>query len=202
MICYTTGEIFSSAKDAAKKYNISESGISTCCNFKYSSYGSLSDGTRLQWFYYDYYISEDFNISNHSIKRKNSDIKIPVFMYDLNGNFIKEFSSQREANKYIGNHKNGASQILRCCKQKRPTAFGYIWRFYKSDKIETKDIKNRIKNKPVLQYSKDMKLLNRFDNSNDASIYIRNNLDCVNGIRNCCNGNIKAYCGYIWKYAS
>lgn len=202
VICYTTGEIFNSAKEASQKYNISDGGIRTCCNFQYSTYGTLSDGTRLQWFYYDYYISENFDITKHPIKNKNSDIKKCVFMYNLNGCFIKEFSSQKEANEYIGNRKNGAASILRCCKGERPTAFGYIWRFYKSDKIESIDIQNRLKNKSVLQYSNALELLNTFDNVKDASMYLKNDLSCINGIRNCCNKNIKTAYGYIWKYAS
>ena len=129
VICYTTNEIFDSTKAASKKYNISESGICDCCNFKYSSYGKLEDGTRLQWFYYDYYISDEFNINNHKIRQKSSDIKIPVYMYDFDGNYIQVFTSQNEANEYLGNRKNGTSQILRCCREERPTAFGYIWRF-------------------------------------------------------------------------
>lgn len=115
---------------------------------------------------------------------------------------MSEFSSQKEANEYIGNRKNGAASILRCCKGERPTAFGYIWRFYKSDKIESIDIKNRLKNKSVLQYSNALELLNTFDNVKDASMYLKNDLSCINGIRNCCNKNIKTAYGYIWKYAS
>lgn len=201
IICYTTKEIFDSAKEASKKYNISESGIYSCCNFKYSTYGTLSDGTRLQWFYYDYYLSDNFNINNHQIKIKSSDIKIPVYMYDFNGKFIKGFKTQEKANEYLGNRKKGTSQILRCCRGERPSAFGYIWRFYKKDKIESIDIKNKIKNKSVLQYSDDMKLLNKFENANDASMHIKNNLSCVFGIRKCCNNTQKTAYGYIWKYA-
>ena len=202
VICYTTREIFDSAKEASKKYNISESGIRSCCNFKYSAYGTLSDGTRLQWFYYDYYLSDDFNINSHQIKIKNSDVKIPVYMYDFNGNFIKGFKTQAEANEYLGNHKNGTSQILSCCRDKKPSAFGYIWRFYKKDKIDSIDIKNRVRNKSVLQYSLSMELLNEFENTKEASNYLVNDDSYISGIRNCCNNRIKTAYGYIWKYAS
>ena len=201
VICYTTNEIFDSTKAASKKYNISESGICDCCNFKYSSYGKLEDGTRLQWFYYDYYISDEFNINNHKIRQKSSDIKIPVYMYDFDGNYIQGFTSQNEANEYLGNRKNGAGQILRCCREERPTAFGYIWRFYSTNKIDVVDVKSRIRNKTVLQYSDSMELLNKFENANLASIYLRNDLSCVNGIRSCCNNLCKTAYGYIWKYA-
>lgn len=202
VVCHTTKEVFDSAKIASKKYNISESGIRDCCNFTYSSYGKLENGTRLQWFYYDYYISDKFDINNHKIKQKNSDIKIPVCMYDFDGNFIQEFNSQIEANKYLGNKKNGTSQILKCCREECLTAFGYIWRFYSTDKIDITNIKNKIRNKTILQYSCSMELLNKFENANLASIYLKNDLSCASGIRNCCNNLCKTAYGYIWKYAS
>lgn len=70
VICYTTQEVFNSAKEAGERYQLSQSGIRECCNFHYSSYGQLEDGTRLQWFYYDYYVSDDFDIEKHKIKPK------------------------------------------------------------------------------------------------------------------------------------
>ena len=123
-------------------------------------------------------------------------------MYDFDGNYIQGFTSQNEANEYLGNRKNGAGQILRCCREERPTAFGYIWRFYSTNKIDVIDVKSRIRNKTVLQYSDSMELLNKFENANLASIYLRNDLSCVSGIRSCCNNSCKTAYGYIWKYAS
>lgn len=203
VVCHTTGEIFNSVKEASEKYSLSESGIRYCCLFEYSSYGHLPDGTKLQWFYYDYYISDDFDIKKHTLKIKNSEIKIPVYMYDIEGNFIKGFESQGEASEYIGHCKKGnAGQILRCCREERPTAFGYIWRFYQTDKIDTTNIKNKIRNKEVLQYSTTMDFINKFENIKQASIYLKNDDSCVSGIRNCCNNLSKSAYGYIWKYAS
>lgn len=201
VVCHTTGEIFDSANEASKKYGLSQSGIRTCCNFEYSSYGTLQDGTRLQWFYYDYYFSEDFDINKHPIKITQSSEKIPVYMYDFDGCFVKGFNSPKEACEYLGrNQKNTASRMLLCCRGKIQTAFGYIWRFYQSDKINALDIKYRIKNKPVLQYSTSMELLNKFKNVKEASFYLKNNDSCVDGIRGCCNNTCKTAYGYIWKY--
>ena len=202
VVCHTTNEIFDSAKVASEKYKISESGIRECCNFKYTSYGKLEDGTRLQWFYYDYYISDDFDINKHQIKQKKSDIAIPVYMYNLDGSFICGFDSQAEANTYIGNQKHGTAHILECCRGERPTAYGYIWKFYLADKIDSINPKNRRRNRTVLQYSYSMELLNTFENVKLASQYLRDDLSCVDGIRSCCNNFSKTAYGYIWKYAS
>ena len=134
IICYTTKEVFNSCKEASVKYNLSENGIGQCCKFEYSYFGKLEDGTQLQWFYYDYYLSDGFDINNHPIKDRR---KIyTIFMYDLNGNFEKEFSSQKEANEYVGNHINGSGRILQCCRGERKNIYGHSWRFYKVDKLK------------------------------------------------------------------
>ena len=47
----------------------------------------------------------------------------PVLQYDLNNNFIKEWISVTEANKY---HKG---DIRACCRGKQKIACGYKWKF-------------------------------------------------------------------------
>ena len=54
VICVTTGEIFDSLKEAQCRNNANH--ISDCCNCKRNFTGKLSDGTKLQWMYYDEYI--------------------------------------------------------------------------------------------------------------------------------------------------
>lgn len=47
-----------------------------------------------------------------------------VLQYDLNGNFIKEFISAKEAKL-----ETGASKISEVCNNKRKTSGGYDWKF-------------------------------------------------------------------------
>lgn len=54
VICITTGEIFSSAKEGAKKYNIYNS-ISGCCKGK-KKHSGIYKGQFLEWMYYENYI--------------------------------------------------------------------------------------------------------------------------------------------------
>lgn len=54
---------------------------------------------------------------------------IPVLQFDLDGNFIKEWESANEVSKSF-NHCN--SLVSMCCKGRRKTGYGYIWK-YKSD---------------------------------------------------------------------
>ena len=128
VFCYTTKEVFNSAKEASEKYNISINGIGMCCKFEYSYFGKLDDGTKLQWFYYDYYISENFDINKHKINEGVNNWE-HILMFDLNDNFEKEFFSRKEANDFVGGRKGGCSKILECLKGKRKTIYGHIWKY-------------------------------------------------------------------------
>lgn len=52
--------------------------------------------------------------------------KKPVLQYDINGNFIAEYSSVLEAGEKCGIWKGGISTVL---KGKQKTAGGYLWRY-------------------------------------------------------------------------
>lgn len=55
-----------------------------------------------------------------------------VCQYDLNGNYIKTFVSGMDAARKIG--KNNSTLIHKVCRNKKGTAYGYIWR-YECDEI-------------------------------------------------------------------
>jgi len=51
----------------------------------------------------------------------------PVLQYDLDGNFIKEFASQTEAQYIMG--KPNSDGIGACCRGNQKTAYGYKWKY-------------------------------------------------------------------------
>lgn len=53
---------------------------------------------------------------------------IPVFQYDLNENFIKEFESAKSATKILRPNKINGSDICACIKGRQKTAYGYKWK--------------------------------------------------------------------------
>lgn len=53
---------------------------------------------------------------------------IPILQYDLQNNFIKEWSSVKEANLHL-NKQSNASSISLCCKGIYKKAFGYRWKY-------------------------------------------------------------------------
>jgi hypothetical protein len=60
--------------------------------------------------------------------RKNTWSNTPVLQYDLKENFIKEWSSQTEATKFLNKTGDG---IGACCRGRQKKAYNYIWKFKK-----------------------------------------------------------------------
>lgn len=60
-------------------------------------------------------------------KRKISETKsTPILMYDLHGNFIKEFKTCLEASNELGVHKDS---IRKCCRGKYKQSAGYVFKY-------------------------------------------------------------------------
>jgi hypothetical protein len=63
----------------------------------------------------------------HLIGRKNTWQIKPVLQYDIQGNFIKEWNSQDEAQLFF--NKPNSDGIGAVCRGKQKTAYNYIWKF-------------------------------------------------------------------------
>ena len=81
------------------------------------------------------------------------DTSIPVYQYDENGNFIKEYHSQTEAGKSVNRTQ---ASIWKACTFKRKCA-GYFWTTTKFNKINPKDMHDYTDKRcvPIFQYSED-----------------------------------------------
>ena len=77
------------------------------CNF-------VLDLAKKYGLYDDFKLKYDF----HALK---------VIQYDINGNKLKEFPSLTDAAEFVG--LTGTSSIAKCCKGKRRSAGGYLWRY-------------------------------------------------------------------------
>jgi hypothetical protein len=58
-------------------------------------------------------------------------LQTPIFQYDLEGNFIKEWKSITDAYLFLGKNTN-SSGITCCLKGRQKTAYGFIWKEYKN----------------------------------------------------------------------
>ena len=76
----------------------------------------------LEWCTHKY--NQNYGIKKTVVAEK---ISKPVNQYDLEGNFIKRWSSATEYYKSLG--KKMGHGITDCCKNKRKTCYGFKWRY-------------------------------------------------------------------------
>lgn len=73
-----------------------------------------------------------------------------------------------------------------------------ITKILKSNNIPEEDIVRRGLGKPVLQYTTDGILVNRFDSITDAAEYF--DKENISNIKSCCQKKLFSAYGYLWKY--
>lgn len=76
-------------------------------------------------------ISDDFRRKRSEMMKANIEkvmekVRIPVLQFTKDNIFVAEFPSTVDAAKAV---KGNASSISRNCRGKRPTAYGYIWKY-------------------------------------------------------------------------
>ena len=126
-----------------------------------------------------------------------------VHMYDLDGNYIREFESILDANTFIG-IRNGVGQVLNRFNR---IAGNYQWRDYKTEKIDsfikhrpkgntTKERRQSYKKKPVAKLAEDGTIIEKFSSISAAAKSV-NTLN--SNISRACQKPWKTYHGYRWK---
>lgn len=123
------------------------------------------------------------------------DRKKKCYQYDLNGNFIKEWSTLTEASNFL--NVTSTSGIIGCCKFKYKFYKGFVWRYEYFEKLDT-NVNTRMYDK-VYQYSIEGNFLKEWSNTNDVyKFYVTN---CINKNlpRALENINSTLY-GYRWSY--
>lgn len=127
-----------------------------------------------------------------------SKIRKPVDMYDIKGNYIKSFSSMRDAEKEIGAYKG---EVSKCCHGERSNVKGYVFK-EKGKKLEINDNdKLKLFKRQVYQFDFYGNLIRIFDSCANASKYV--NFGSTKGasmIAHCAKGERASYKGYLWSY--
>lgn len=127
-------------------------------------------------------------------------IKNPIMQFDLNGTFIKEYSSIADACRE--NNLFNYSLIYKCCIDKNKTAYGFIWIF--KNNFEKEYIEEKIKNlenklqKKVYQYDISGNLINEFKSLGQASSYIEFDRSSISDW--CREDNLQSHYGYFWSF--
>ena len=115
-----------------------------------------------------------------------------LLQYDLNGNFIKEWTCG--SNNMPEEYKNAGG----CAKSNKGTLYGYQWR-YKTSENYPKSVGKFINNiyQKVIQMDLEGNVLNVYDNQSQAA----KEVGCsIQAISMCCRGINKTAKKYKWKH--
>ena len=112
-----------------------------------------------------------------------------VYMFALNGNFLRSFCTARDAALYLNikNINSARAAIKNCCTGKTQSAYGYFWSYKKEFTYESTV-------KQVAQYTLSGKFLRYFDSTIEAEDILR-----INTIKQAILKGYQAG-GYQWRY--
>ena len=125
VLCLSTNTVYSSIGEAAEKTGCSKTGIRDCLSGKKNT----THGLRFEYVQETKRKPKPTKMTKREAALLGSKAAlevncIPVEQYDLDGNFVAEFSSVSEALKFIGAKSN---HISGCINGTRKSAFGYVW---------------------------------------------------------------------------
>lgn len=126
---------------------------------------------------------------------QGSVVILPVLQYDLDGNFIREFESVKEA------REKYSSRVQDCLSGKTAQASGFQWK-YKADNTYPRKIDAYIKkvnqcNSRSIKQLKDGVVVATYSSIKEASA--KTGFD-YSGIKKCLNGTYKQTFGFTWEY--
>ena len=129
-------------------------------------------------------------------------MSVPVYQYDLNGNFLVEFPSMMEAERNTGIDN---SAICACCKGLHTYTKDFIWSYEKHKKIDKVDPKQmrydlitKKQEKKVYQYDLSGVFIKEYKSLSEASRITNINFKDISAC--CLKKRRKQAGGYIWSY--
>lgn len=139
----------------------------------------------------NYKVTEEMKLN---LSKAHNSQKRAVKQYDLDGNFIKEFLSARDAWRETGVHYSNIADV--CLKSKHCiTAGGFRWS-YADEKLEMRQ--KKIRGKRMTQFTKSGEYIKDYVNASTASKELDINLG---HITESCKGVRKSAGGFKWSYA-
>lgn len=119
---------------------------------------------------------------------------IPVFQFDISGNYIQEFPTGEHAAKYVNRDK---ADIAKASTGKNHTCGGFIWARTKEEGPE-KAFDYRSKQKVIEQYTIEGDLVGVFETAKEAAESAGISYQLVCNV--CKDKSRKTGGGFIWKY--
>ena len=144
--------------------------------------------------YIKYFNSQDpnigYNISDGG--NTNSVLRKKVYQYTLDGQFIKEWESLSDANRYYNTHSIEVINKRSC--------MGYQWKYEKFEKIPPiSNPNNTGKQKKVYKYDLDGNFICEYNSINEAA-RLNGNSIAFKHISSCCNNKRKSAIGFRWSF--
>ena len=130
-------------------------------------------------------------------KQEEQKLQTPsILQYDIDGNFIREFSTIEEASEISKTHK---TSIVLCLQGKRTQAGNYLWRYKEGEVLTQIDIPkiSYVDSTPVLMFDDKENVLQEFSSIKEAAEFIGISQSCIS---QCVRGTLKSCGGYIWRY--
>ena len=156
-------------------------------------YISVMPTENLDYTWEDEKLKLEFNEKKKEVKTKS--LKKVIVQYDIEGNYINHFYSQREASEKTGVSSGTISFVI---TGRQKTAGGFVWRYYYENEIPKKIEKTKISSSAsikILQLDLDGKIMDSFKSITSASK--KCGIDRKN-LRNALNGKQKTAGGYRW----
>jgi hypothetical protein len=165
---------------------------------------------------YQWKYKSDFDYGTKDSNKKIGPVKykkpIPnphqrnIIKFDLDGNFIKEFNSIREAARVIGKRQH--ITIKRCADGKAYRAYGFQWRYkddpiflngnYKIAPIARRRYQKKQPEQPVLQFSLQGKFIREYSSIGEA-LHHNKKISRIS-IKRCLKGKQNTTGDYQWRF--
>lgn len=145
------------------------------------------------------------NYMNHNdliskAQKNRKDLSTKILQYSLNGNFIKEWESQKEVERILGFKQSNISSA--CLNIKTHQMFGFMWL-----KKETENYNIKIQEyvdpivKPIYQYDLNMNFIRLWkDGLNEIALELNLSDSEKSKIGRCCRKVAKNCNEFIWSY--
>lgn len=138
-------------------------------------------------------------VSREVVEKRAESISMQVDQYDKSGAFIQTHKSLMDAARYLGKDFNSA--IVSCCKGKKKSYCGYIWKYH-GEKITEEELAWRnskdYHKREILMCDDAWNEIKRFDGFHDAGRELGLSYKAIHSA--CKSGR---HCGgYRWQYAN
>ena len=165
------------------------------------SKGNLNEREKFWIQYYNSIYPNGYNMTPGGTGGCLEEKKKPVYQYDLEGNFLKEYESASEAGRQAG---LDCSSISKACRKKKGCSGNFQWR-YKEDMPNKDNITkyiceydhNSIK---VKQFDLDGNFIAIYNSISEAARALGIKKSSVSSINKVCKGKVNSAYNYQWRY--